>query len=123
MPGQCQWRCQGSASGGARAVPVAVPGQCQWRCQGSASGGARAVPVAVPRAVPVAVPGQSVPVAVPTLLRFPPSSPTVLGRQSDVLSPSHHYKFHMLDVSSRIQQPASSYIPHEHMSVVESIFK
>ena len=96
-------------------MPVAVPGQCQWRCTGSASGGARAVPV------PVAVPGPGQ--SFRTLLRFPPSSPTVLGRQSDVLSPSHHYKFHMLDVSSRIQQPASSYIPHEHMSVVESIFK
>ena len=29
----------------------------------------------------------------------------------------------MLDVASRIQQPASSYIHHEHMSVVESVFK
>ena len=74
-------------------MPVAVPGQCQG------SGGARAV-----------------------ISNFA-SVPSVLGRQSDVLSPSHHYKFHMLDVSSRIQQPASSYIPHEHMSVVESVFK
>ena len=66
----------------------------------------------------VAVPGQTF----RTLLRFPPSSidsPTFNFCRRVIIT----LEFHMLDVLSRIQQPASSYIPHEHMSIVESVFK